>query len=163
PGQIGPRRAVDERRGGGRLGVPDDLPQAEGGAAGERVGELRRRTQPAHPGRPQQAHRRPPQGRGGGEVGGRGPGRGRAGPGRGGGAGAEEVRAGDARRSPVLRELCWAEASRQMDVCLAKLDAALAGDTERLVFRGKLEGLTERELAERVEAELGGRMTVFMV
>jgi DNA-directed RNA polymerase specialized sigma24 family protein len=76
---------------------------------------------------------------------------------------AEQVRAEDARQSPVLRELCWAEASLRMDECLAKLDAALAGDTERLVFRGKLEGLSEREIAERVEAELGGRMTVFMV
>jgi DNA-directed RNA polymerase specialized sigma24 family protein len=76
---------------------------------------------------------------------------------------AEQARAKDARQSPVLRELCWAEASREMDVCLAKLDATVAGDTERLVFRGKLEGLTEREIAERVEAELGGRMTVFMV
>ena len=76
---------------------------------------------------------------------------------------AEQVRAGNARQSPVLRELCWAEASRQMDVCLERLDAALAGDTEQLIFRGKLDGLTEREIAERVEAELGRRMTVFMV
>jgi DNA-directed RNA polymerase specialized sigma24 family protein len=78
-------------------------------------------------------------------------------------AAAEQGRAEDARQSPVLSALCWAEASHQMDACLAKLDAALAGETERLVFRGKLDGLTEREIAERVEAEHGGRMTVFMV
>jgi DNA-directed RNA polymerase specialized sigma24 family protein len=76
---------------------------------------------------------------------------------------AEQLQAGDSRQSPVLRELCWAEASLQMDACLARLDAALSGDTERLVFRGKLEGLTERKIAEQVEAELGGRMTVFMI
>ena len=41
--------------------------------------------------------------------------------------------------------------------------AALANDTERLVFQGKLDGLTEREIAEEVEARLGGRMTMFIV
>ena len=78
-------------------------------------------------------------------------------------ADAEEAHVGDARESPVLRELFMAEADRRMDECLAKLDAALADDTERLIFRGKLDGLTEREIAAKVEAELGGRMTVFMV
>jgi len=69
----------------------------------------------------------------------------------------------DGMESPVLKELFLAEADRQMDESLARLDAALADDTERLVFRGKLDGQTEREIAERVEAALGGRMTVFMV
>ena len=41
--------------------------------------------------------------------------------------------------------------------------AALANDTERLVFQGKLDGRTEQEIAEAVEARIGGRMTKFIV
>ena len=76
---------------------------------------------------------------------------------------AQGAEADNARESPVLRAIFLAEVDRKMDESLAKLDATLADDTERLVFLAKLDGLTEREIVARVEAEIGGRMTVFMV
>lgn len=78
-------------------------------------------------------------------------------------ADASECHIKDSGGSLVLGELFIAEADRRMDECLVKLDNAVAEGTERIVFQGKLDGLNEREIAAKVEAELGGRMTVFMV
>jgi DNA-directed RNA polymerase specialized sigma24 family protein len=65
--------------------------------------------------------------------------------------------------SPVLVELIAAEAERASVASWEKVVASLANDTERLVFQGKLDGLTEQEIAEAVEARFGGRMTRFIV
>lgn len=76
---------------------------------------------------------------------------------------ADAARIGDPRGSPVLVELIAVEAERESAASWAKVVAALANETERLVFQGKLDGLTEREIAEAVEARDGGRMTRFIV
>ena len=56
----------------------------------------------------------------------------------------------------MLVELIAAEAERESAASWAKVVASLANDTERLVFRGKLDGLTEQEIAEAVEARVRG-------
>jgi DNA-directed RNA polymerase specialized sigma24 family protein len=76
---------------------------------------------------------------------------------------AEAEGSGGPEGSPVLVELIAAEAERESAASWAKLVASLANDTERLVFQGKLDGLTEQEIAEAVEARFGGRMTRFIV
>jgi DNA-directed RNA polymerase specialized sigma24 family protein len=79
-------------------------------------------------------------------------------------AAARADRAADAAGgSPVVAELLLAEADGRMDECLRRLAAAVAEGPETVIFRGKLDGLSEREIAAKVEAELGGRMTAFMV
>src|SRR4051794_20662917 len=84
---------------------------------------------------------------------------------------AEEAREGrhqddkdrDAADLPVLEQFYKEEGERAMDERLKQLHDALRDDTERIVFRGKLDRLKEEEIAQRVEAETGGRMTVYMV
>lgn len=63
----------------------------------------------------------------------------------------------------VLVGLIAAEAERESAASWAKVVASLANDAERLVFQGKLDGLTEQEIADAVEARFGGRMTRFIV